>query len=141
MFVQPINASGTRIITAGTAPPRDTTAAATAAVPAATKIPPINGPSPVDAATALFTALQQGSVDRAGLSEEYNHFLTPEKLRVAAAALGPLGTPDTVTQQWQGERGGLEVAVTGFKFGTRKLQGLMYRSTDGKVEEFLITEP
>jgi hypothetical protein len=46
-----------------------------------------------------------------------------------------------VTQQWRGERGGLEVAVTVFKFGTRKLQGLMYRSTDGKVEEFLITEP
>ena len=141
--LQPIDVAGIRIITAGEAPSRDSTVASAnpASLQEATTIPTINGPSPVDAATSLFTALQQGSVDRAGLSEEYSHFLTPEKLRVAAAALGPLGRPDTVTQQWRGERGGLEVAVTGFKFGTRKLQGLMYRSTDGKVEEFLITEP
>ncbi|MEO8637209.1 MAG: serine hydrolase domain-containing protein, partial [Gemmatimonadales bacterium] len=135
--LQPINGFGTRIITAGTAPARDTTAVAAVAAPAATKIPTINGPSPVDVATALFAALQQGAVDRATLSEEYSHFLDPEKLRVAATALAPLGVPDTVTLQWRGERGGLEVAVTNFKFGNRRLQGLMYRSTDGKVEEFL----
>ena len=139
--LQPINVFGTRIITAGTAPPRDTTAAAPAAAPAATQIPTINGPSPVDAAKTLFAALQQGSVDRTTLSEEYSHFLNDARLRVAATSLAPLGVPDTVTQQWRGERGGLEVAVTEFKFGARRLQGLMYRSTDGRVEEFLVTEP
>jgi CubicO group peptidase (beta-lactamase class C family) len=70
--LQPIGVSGTRIITAGTAPPRDTTAVANSAVPAATKIPEINGPSPVEAATSLFTALQQGSVDRAGLNSDHS---------------------------------------------------------------------
>ena len=139
--LQPINIAGTRIITAGTAPPHDTTTAAPAAPQAATQIPSIDGPSPVDAARALFASLQQGSVDRSTLSEEYSHFLTGARLRVAATSLAPLGVPDTVIQQWRGERGGLEVAVTSFTFGPRRLQGLMYRSTDGKVEEFLVTEP
>ena len=141
--LQPIDVAGIRIITAGEAPPRDSTASGAnpASRQEATAIPTINGPSPVDAATTLLAALQRGTIDRAGLSEEYSHFLTPGQLRVATTALGPLGVPDTVTLQWRGERGGLEVAVTSFKFGTRRLQGLMYRSTDGKVEEFLVTEP
>lgn len=139
--LQPIGQFGTRIITAGTAPPRDTTTTAPASAPAVTKIPTINGPSPVDAARTLFAALQQGTVDRQTLSEEYSHFLNRERLRTAATALGPLGAPDTVVQQWRGERGGLEVAVTSFSFGTRRLQGLMYRSPDGKIEEFLVSEP
>lgn len=141
--LRPVGRMGIALITSGTPPPPDAPRAdpLPKAAPAEAAIPTIAGPSPVDAATSLFTALQRGTVDRTTLSAEYSHFLTPEKLRVAATALGPLGAPDTVTQQWRGERGGLEVAVTVFDFGTRKLQGLMYRSTDGKVEEFLVEEP
>jgi hypothetical protein len=35
------------------------------------------------------------------------------------------------------ERGGLEVATVLFDVGSTSAQGLMYRATDGKIEEFL----
>jgi hypothetical protein len=38
-----------------------------------------------------------------------------------------------------GERGGMEVAVVQFDVGRTSARGLMYRTPDGKVQEFLFS--
>ena len=40
-----------------------------------------------------------------------------------------------------GERGGLEVSSVRVAFGDRSLDALMYRSRDGKVQEYLLFRP
>ena len=36
------------------------------------------------------------------------------------------------------ERGGMEVAIVQFKVGSTPAQSLMYRTPDGKIQQFLI---
>jgi hypothetical protein len=40
-----------------------------------------------------------------------------------------------------GERGGMEVSSVRLTFGTGALDALMYRSRDGKVQEYLLFRP
>jgi CubicO group peptidase (beta-lactamase class C family) len=124
--------------TAGT-PPADSVPADSTAPPAPPPIPAVAGPPASEVATALFHGLQTGQVDRAMLGEEYSVFLTPEKLRGAAERLGPLGEPDSIAVVDRAERGGMEVAVVAFHFPQRGLTALMYRTPDGKVQEFLVS--
>jgi hypothetical protein len=40
---------------------------------------------------------------------------------------------------WVGERGGMEVATVLFDVGKTPSRGLLYRTPDGKVQEFLFS--
>lgn len=100
--------------------------------------PTINGPDAVTAAKTLFRALQVGTVDRSTLAEEYSHFLSAEKVADAATRLGPLGEPAAVELRGQSERGGMEVSLVLFRFEGLAVRALMYRTPDGKIEEFLL---
>ncbi len=101
-------------------------------------VPSIAGPSAPAAARLLFLALQNGHVDRALLGEEYSHFLTDEKIAAASARLKPWGEPTRVEVESVSERGGMEVARTRLVFANGVLKGLMYRTPDGKVQEFFV---
>jgi hypothetical protein len=101
-------------------------------------VPSIAGPPAPEAARLLFLALQKGQVDRALLGEEYSYFLTDEKIRAASARLKPWGEPTRVEVESVSERGGMEVARTRLVFANGVLKGLMYRTPDGKVQQFFV---
>ena len=86
----------------------------------------------------VFAQLQSGRVDRSRLGDDFNAFLTDAKVQGASARLGPLGPPTSVLVDEVSERGGMEVVTVSFSFAAAKLQAAMFRSVDGKVQEFLI---
>jgi CubicO group peptidase (beta-lactamase class C family) len=101
-------------------------------------VPKINGPSAKDAALDLLQQLQGGEVKRELLGDDYSSFLTPERTKGAKERLGQLGEPMKVDADPPAERGGMEVVTVHFTFRDRKIKGLMYRTPDGKIQEFLI---
>jgi hypothetical protein len=72
------------------------------------------------------------------LGEEFSEYLTEVRVRAAAARLGPLGEPGAVQVVTTEERGGMEVSILRLTFTRQTLSAVLYRSTDGKVQEFLI---
>jgi hypothetical protein len=122
------------------APPARDSARPVAAAPDPRPVPAVQGPNATDQATVLFRQVQAGQVDRTLLGEEFSWWLTDERVRRAAARLAPLGEPTRVDRLSRAERGGLEVTLTRFVFASRAMTALMYRSPDGKVQEFLIRE-
>jgi CubicO group peptidase (beta-lactamase class C family) len=104
-------------------------------------IPHVAGPEPGAQASTMFSGLQSGRLDRAKLGEEYSVFVTDGKLQAASQALKPFGAPTAVTVKSVGERGGMEVSSVRLTFGAKALDALMYRSPDGKVQEYLLFKP
>ncbi len=103
--------------------------------------PPHPAGSPAtDVARSLFHELQTGSVDRTRLGEDYAAYLTEARLHEAASRLAPLGDPRSVEVESTSERGGMEVTSLRFSFDRTKLSASMFRSTDGKVQQFLVTK-
>ncbi len=101
-------------------------------------VPVVSGPPAPEAARLLFLQLQKGDVDRTKLGDEYNAFLTDEKVRGASARLKAFGEPTAVEVISVAERGGMEVARTRLVFPKGALRGLMYRTPDGKVQQFFV---
>jgi D-alanyl-D-alanine carboxypeptidase len=56
-------------------------------------------------------------------------------------ALKPFGAPTGVAVRSVGERGGMEVSSVQLTFVSGALDALMYRSPDGKVQEYLLLRP
>jgi len=100
-------------------------------------VPTINGPTAVAAARTFLTGLQQGRVDRTTLGDDYNAFLTPELVAAGHTSLSALGPITDVTVAHTAERGGMEVADIHFKTARQAARALMYRTPDGKIQEFL----
>ncbi|MFI5302587.1 MAG: serine hydrolase domain-containing protein, partial [Polyangiales bacterium] len=107
-------------------------------LPAALKI---EGPSAIDVAEELFAQMQAGKIDRTRLGDGFGAYLTDAKIEAASARLRPLGTPTQVEVTATQERAGLEQAGVRFSFGAMKLEMLLTRSRDGKVQEFSIDRP
>jgi CubicO group peptidase (beta-lactamase class C family) len=101
-------------------------------------IPKINGPPTKDSAIAMFQQLQASNVDRQQLGDEYSHYLSEEVLRSAAARLKELGDPVSVEVEGTSERGGMEEARIRFTFKSGVIKASMYRSPDGKIQQFLL---
>jgi CubicO group peptidase (beta-lactamase class C family) len=107
-------------------------------------VPPplkIAGPPDDEVARDLFVAMQSGRVDRSRLGEDFNVFLSDAKLEGAAARLRPLGAPTGIHVDGAHERGGMEASTVHFTFATTKLDAVMYRSIDGKVQQFMVARP
>lgn len=109
-----------------------------AQTPAGPDVPAIKGPPAKVAALDLFRELQSGKVSRDFLGEDYNEFLTDDRVNGARERLGPLGEPSKVDVDPASERGGMEVVTVHFTFKDLKLKASMYRTPDGKVQQFLI---
>jgi len=104
-------------------------------------IPVVQGLPAREAALVLYQQLRAGSVERSMLSEEYSALLSPERLRVTAQALARYGDAREVRVTGRYERGALEVAELTFIFANGSADGLMYRTPDGRIEEFLLFRP
>lgn len=101
-------------------------------------VPTIAGPPTKEAAIAMFRQLQSGAVDRKLLGEEYNVWLTDQRIRDAAVRLKELGEPTSVELGRARERGGMEASRVQFKFKSGTVEANMFRSPDGKIQQFLL---
>lgn len=100
-------------------------------------VPSIRGLSALEAAKKFLTELEQGRVDRSTISADFDAYLTSTKVAAAQRTLNGMGPITNVRIGGLSERGGMEVATVLFSVGTTTARGLMYRTPDGKVEEFL----
>ena len=108
-------------------------------------VPPVNapaiaGPPAVEVHKLMLAAYQAGKVDRALLGEEFSWWLTDAKLQAASVKLKPYGEPTKADLESQNERGGMEVSVVRFTFANGVLRGLMYRTPDGKIQQFFVSK-
>jgi D-alanyl-D-alanine carboxypeptidase len=101
-------------------------------------VPRVKGPPPQEAALDFLHQMQAGKLDRDKLGEEFGLFVTDSRLQSAAPRLKVLGEPENVEVTRVYERGGMEVASIHFTFKTTVLGGLLYRTPDGKIQQFLI---
>ncbi|MDB4914353.1 MAG: beta-lactamase [Gemmatimonadetes bacterium] len=108
-------------------------------LPHGVDVPAVSGASGLDAAKKFLTELEKGNVDRSTLGEDFSVFLTADKITAGRQALNALGAIASVKVVNTVERGGMEVAVVQFDVGGTPAQGLMYRTPDGKVQEFLFS--
>ena len=102
-------------------------------------VPRVNGMPALEAAQKFLAGLEKGTVDRASLGDDFNQFLSADKIAAGRKALNALGSITNIKLENRRERGGMEVATVSFKVGSTNAVGLMYRSTDGKIQEFLIS--
>ncbi|MEO8426696.1 MAG: serine hydrolase domain-containing protein, partial [Verrucomicrobiota bacterium] len=103
-------------------------------------IPKVAGLPAADAVKKVFFDLQAGTVNRTQFREEFNLYLSDEKIAGAAKRPQPFGSSKTSEVVRSHERGGMEVTTTRLSFETQNLQVLMYRTPEGKIEQFFIDE-
>ncbi len=103
-------------------------------------VPKVDGPPAKEAALDFFHQMQAGKLDRSKLAEEFSVYLTDERIEKAAPRLKALGEPTKVDAGSPRERGGLEVCNIRLTFDKLVLEGLMYRSPDGKIEQLLFNK-
>jgi CubicO group peptidase (beta-lactamase class C family) len=103
-------------------------------------VPHVAGVSAVEAVRTVFSQFQSGTVDRRQFGEEFNLYLSEEKLTQAAKRLKALGPPQNAVVIRTRERGRMEVTTTSLSFENKSLEVLMYRSQEGKIEQFFIDE-
>jgi CubicO group peptidase (beta-lactamase class C family) len=105
-----------------------------------TGVPTISGPPAVEAQKLMLAAYQAGKVDRTLIGNEFNVFLTDAKLQAASLKLKPYGEPTKAELESMNERGGMEVTTVRFTFAGGTLRGLMYRTPDGKIQQFFVSK-
>lgn len=100
--------------------------------------PTVAGRPALEQALALLAQFRTGEVDRTQLGDEYSAFLTPARLAAVGASLREAGEVRDVVAGPIRERGGMEVSTVRLMLGTTPATTLMYRTPDGKVQEFLV---
>jgi D-alanyl-D-alanine carboxypeptidase len=101
-------------------------------------VPTIAGPAAPETVKTVFAQMQKGKINRAQFAEEFNHYLTDEKIAGAAKRLKRFGTPKKAEVLSINERGGLEVTTTRLTFSSGDLRVLMYRQPSGIIEQFFV---
>jgi len=86
---------------------------------------------------AWLIRLAQGQIDRSVLTADFDAFMTPARIREAAASLAPLGTPK-VENTRSVLRGGLVVNVLTVTYPSKSLRAILYRTPDGKIAELFL---
>ena len=100
--------------------------------------PAITGKPAREVALGMLDQIRAGSVDRSQLSEEYSAFLTDARLAAMAKSVRDAGAVGHVVAGPIRERGGMEVSSLELTLGDTRASTLMYRTPDGKIQEFLI---
>ena len=88
----------------------------------------------------LLHQLQSGSIDRSKLGEDFAFYASELRVKGASARLKALGEPTSIEVERVRERGGMEVSTLRMTFAFRTVEALMYRTPDGKIQEFLLYE-
>ncbi|MBK6485499.1 MAG: beta-lactamase family protein [Gemmatimonadetes bacterium] len=101
-------------------------------------VPAIAGLPALEAAKGFLTSVERGTVDRSTLGDDLNALLTDEHLARDRASLAAHGRVSNVVVTRSVERGGMEVAQLQYMVGSIRARTAMYRSPDGKIQQFLI---
>ena len=103
-------------------------------------IPKVSGPSPIEQAKLLVAQLACGKLVPGNLGEEYRSFMSNSRVEAYSRRLRELGEPLRIELESVYERGGMEVALLKvfFKNGTI-LKGSLYRTPDGRIQQFLLS--
>lgn len=101
-------------------------------------VPTIDGATALEAARQFLTSVERGTVDRSTLGDDFNALLTDEHLAKDRAALAAEGKISDIVVTRTSERGGMEVAQVQFMVGKTPARSAMYRTPDGKIQQFLI---
>jgi CubicO group peptidase (beta-lactamase class C family) len=102
------------------------------------QVPKVRGPAPKEAALEFLHQMQAGEIKRDNLGEEFNHYLSARRVQEARERLQALGEPEKVEVENVSERGGMEFAVLRFTFKSGKVKAYLYRTPDGKIQQFLL---
>jgi len=108
-------------------------------MPRGVDVPVVAGLSALDAAKKFLSELEKGKVDRSTLGDDFNVYLTPAKIAASQRALNAMGPISKIRIANLVERGGMQVAAVQFDVGGTTSEGLMYRTPDGKLQEFLFS--
>jgi CubicO group peptidase (beta-lactamase class C family) len=103
-------------------------------------VPKIDGPAAKEVVLEFFKQWQEGKIDRAKLGEEFNFFMSEERVKDAAPRLKALGTPSKVEATSGSERGGMEVVVVTLTFKDKVVKASLYRTPDGKIQQLLLNQ-
>lgn len=103
-------------------------------------IPAISGKPAVEAHKLMLKSYQEGKIDRSLLADEFNWYLTEARLQGASQRLKPYGEPAKAELLSTSERGGMEVSRVRFTFAGGVLTGQMYRTPDGKIQQFFVSK-
>jgi len=87
---------------------------------------------------SIFASLQQGKLDRSLLDSDANSYYTDPVIADYAASLKPFGTPDSFTQTFHTERGGLIARGYSIRSGGKSLRLSTFFKPDGKIAQYLI---
>jgi CubicO group peptidase (beta-lactamase class C family) len=101
--------------------------------------PAVAGPPAREVALDLLAQIRQGEVNRAQFGAEYDAFLTPARLAVMSRSLRAAGEIGDVQVGPIRERGGMEVSTLTLTVGQTAASTVLYRTPDGKVQEFLFS--
>lgn len=101
-------------------------------------VPKVAGLSALDAARKFLMSVEAGKVDRSTLGDDFNALLTDDHLAKDRASLKAHGKISDIVIRRTGERGGMEVTFLEYKVGRTLARSAMYRTPDGKIQEFLI---
>jgi len=108
-------------------------------LPKGVDAPIVAGVSAEAAAKKFLADLERGTADRSTLDDDFNFYLTADKLAAAKRAFGALGPISNVRVVGTSERGGAEVSRVLFDVGKTRAIGVMFRAPNGKIQEFLIS--
>ncbi|MGH7562101.1 MAG: serine hydrolase domain-containing protein [Gemmatimonadales bacterium] len=102
----------------------------------ASDVPAVRGEPAEATVRAFLRNLREQTVDRAQLGEEYSAYLTDARIAEAAQTLAR-NEPSEFETAALSERGGMEVSRIRFKLGRKLALALMYRTPDGRIQQFL----
>jgi len=92
----------------------------------------------LDRVRRLFSALQDGQVDKALLDADATAYFTPQVIADYAASLKPFGTPTSFTQTGKNDRGGMTARSFSIRAGDKGLRLSTFFTPDGKIAQYLI---
>jgi hypothetical protein len=87
----------------------------------------------------VFSALQQGKVNRALFTDNCNSYFSDQALKDFASSLGPLGAPTEFTQAVKQERGGMTFRLFEVRFPQKTLDVWERVMPDGKIEQYQVS--
>jgi len=92
----------------------------------------------LEQARRIFSALQQGKIDRRLLTSDADAYFTAQVLSDAAESLNPLGTPENFRQLSVELRGGMTYRHFEIRFKEKALHLSTLTTPDGKLAQYLI---
>ena len=91
-----------------------------------------------DQSREIFSALQQGKINRALFTDNCNSYFTEQALKDFAGSLGPLGSPTEFTQTNKQDRGGMTFRLFEVHFPQKTVMVWERIMPDGKIEQYQV---